>query len=348
MRYVTVSYEGVQHIGVMHDDAVILLRPAVARYLAATGDPQAEAIAAVRVPTDMAQFVSAGPPGWDLAAAAVRPLTDRPRARARGIIVAKRRIRWLAPITPSLILCGGANFADHLDETRREIPAAVECFLKTPLAVVGPGGEVIVDPRLSHKLDYEVEVGVVIGKAVRNVPRERALEAVFGYTVVNDISARDRQIIPYDTKDGARRFQIRFGEGKNYDTGFPIGPWIVSADEVPDPSNLRLQTRVNDELRQNNTTRNLLWDIPGLIAYYSTIMTLQPGMLIATGTPGGPALGSDKGLGANPYERADGVTRGRYLQPGDYVRCEVEGVGHLENDVRQEAGSHARARTKLR
>jgi 2-keto-4-pentenoate hydratase/2-oxohepta-3-ene-1,7-dioic acid hydratase in catechol pathway len=193
--------------------------------------------------------------------------------------------------------------------------------------VIGAGEDVRMDPALSTKYDYEVELAVVIGVAARDVPRERALEHVFGYTIINDVSIRNQQVIPWD----AGRFQLRFGEGKSYQDSAPFGPSIVTADELVDVSGLGLRTRVDGVLRQNNSMRNIIWDVPDLIAYYSTYMTLTPGFVIACGTPGGPALGSDVDLGADPYGRTDGVQRGAYVPDGALVECEIDEIGVLAN-----------------
>ena len=281
---------------------------------------------------DLADLPTAGmPPTLDgliggdpgLLGAIERGLADVPADAGRPLA----DLRLAPPFRPRIIICGGANFADHLDETHREKPDHVEFFLKSPTAVIGAGQDVRMDPRLSHKYDYEVELGIIIGRVARDVPRERALDHVFGYTIINDVSIRDQQVIPWD--EG--RFQLRFGEGKSYQDAAPLGPWIVTPDELPDVSGLALRTRVAGELRQNNSMRNIIWDVPALISYYSSYMTLGPGFLIASGTPGGPALGSDLELNADPYERSDGVRRGGYVPDGALVECEIEGIGTLAN-----------------
>jgi acylpyruvate hydrolase len=281
---------------------------------------------------DLADLGIAGLPGTldaliggdrHLLPAIERALAGLPEGAGRPLV----DLTLAPPFQPRIIICGGANFADHLDETHRAKPDHVEFFLKSPTGVIGAGRDVRMDPRLSHKYDYEVELGVVIGRTARDVPRERAFEHVFGYTIINDVSIRDQQVIPWD--EG--RFQLRFGEGKSYQDSAPLGPWIVTADELTDVSGLALRTRVAGVLRQNNSMRNIIWDVPALISYYSTYMTLEPGFLIACGTPGGPALGSDIELGADPYERSDGVSRGAYVPDGALVECEIEGIGTLAN-----------------
>ncbi len=269
--------------------------------------------------SDLQAVIAAGPETW----AALERASRGPSATA----VPLASLSLNPPLMPAAIICGGANFADHLDETHREQPTHVEFFVKSPTGVVGPHDDVRMDARLSVKYDYEVELAVIIGRAARDVPRERALDHVFGYTIINDVSIRDQQVVPFDPG----RFQLRFGEGKSYQDSAPLGPCVVTADELEDPSRLALRTWVDGVLRQNNAMTNIIWDVPALISYYSSFMTLVPGLVIACGTPGGPALGSDVELGADPYGRQDGVQRGAYVAPGQIVECEIEGIGRLAN-----------------
>ena len=237
-------------------------------------------------------------------------------------------VRLLAPLVPPTILNSGQNYWDHRDEKPPVDQKEPEFFLKAPLAVIGPDEPVILDPVVTKKLDYEVELAVVIGTAGRHIPVEKALDHVFGYTVANDITARDRQAVPHP--EGG--FEYALGPGKNFDTSAPLGPWIVTRDEVPDPQSLGLRTWVNDELRQNNSTEKMIWTVAEIIAFFSHFYTLPPGLVIETGTPGGTAWASDPEIGGKPYDRDD-VRRGGYLQPGDVVRVEVDGIGTLSNPI---------------
>ena len=182
-------------------------------------------------------------------------------------------------------------------------------FTKPPTAVIGPGAAVPIFPHLSTQIDYEVELAVVIGTAGRDIPPERALAHVFGYTIVNDITARDVQ----------RRHGGQYFKGKGLDGSCPMGPWIVTADEIPDPAGLAIRSRVNGELRQDSTTAAMIFDIPTLIASLSAGLTLEPGDVLATGTPSGVGYAMDPP---------------RFLADGDVVACEIEGIGVLENPVR--------------
>jgi 2-keto-4-pentenoate hydratase/2-oxohepta-3-ene-1,7-dioic acid hydratase in catechol pathway len=237
-------------------------------------------------------------------------------------------VRLLAPLVPPIILNSGQNYWDHRDEKPPVDQQEPEFFLKAPLAVVGPGEPIVLDAAVTSKLDYEVELAVVIGKPGRHIPRERALEHVFGYTVANDVTARDRQAVRQP--DGS--FVYRLGPGKNFDTAAPLGPWIVTADELGDPQALGLRTAVNGELRQSNSTAKMIWGVAELVSFFSTFYTLRPGVVIETGTPGGTAWATDPELGGLSYERDD-VRRGGYLQPGDVVTVEIDGIGSLTNPV---------------
>ena len=320
MKLVTFQHGPRRALGAVEGEVVVDLQAAHAGYLAEVeGDPRAAEIAAVRIPSDMAAFVAGLERSWHAAEQALAH--GRPS-------YALDEVSLLAPIVPPVILNSGQNYWDHRDEKPPVDQHDPEFFLKTPLAVIGPNEPIILDPVVTSKLDYEVELGVVIGKPGRHIPRERALEHVFGYTVTNDITARDRQAVPHP--EGG--FEYRLGPGKNFDTSAPIGPWIVTRDEIPDPQGLGLRTYVNGELRQNNTTDKMIWDVATVISFFSDFYTLQPGVLIETGTPGGTAWASDPEIGGRPYERDD-VTRSGYLQPGDVVTVEIDGIGSLTNPI---------------
>jgi len=271
---------------------------------------------------DMTLLIAAGAAGLR----AVRAAMGAASAAAR-LPLAKTRLR--APIAPSLILCSGENYWDHRDEKPGVTRKDPEFFLKTGLGVIGPGDDIVRDERVTQKLDYETELLIVIGKAGRHIPAARAHEHIWGYTVMNDVTARDRQVTL--RPDGSSVYNL--GPGKNFDTCAPIGPAIVTADAVADPQQLALRTYVNGELRQSNTTGKMIWTCAQLVEFFSTFVTLQPGVVISTGTPGGTAWGTDAELGGRKPMRKDVVTATGYLQPGDEVVCEIEGVGRLVNRV---------------
>jgi 2-keto-4-pentenoate hydratase/2-oxohepta-3-ene-1,7-dioic acid hydratase in catechol pathway len=204
----------------------------------------------------------------------------------------------LPPCVPSKIVCVGRNYAEHAKELGNEVPAEPTIFLKPPSSLIASGG-VIVYPRLSQRLDYEGELGVVIGRRARNVKSSDAAGYILGYTCVNDVTARDLQ-----RKDG------QWTRGKGFDTFCPVGPCIVPRDEV-DLAGLRVRTFVDGEKKQDASITEMIFSVNDIIAYVSGFMTLEPGDLIATGTPSG----------VGP------------LQPGSQVRIEIDGVGVLENTV---------------
>ena len=219
-------------------------------------------------------------------------------------------IKLEAPIAkPPKFFGVGLNYADHIEETGAERPEYPTIFNKQSTCVIGPGAA-IHRPRVSEKLDYEGEFGIVIGKRCRHVPRERAREVIAGYTICNDVSVRDWQ---------ARSHTWTLG--KSFDTHGPIGPWIVTPDEIADPHHLDIKTWVNEALRQSSNTRHLIFDCDYLIEYLSTVMTLEPGDIIATGT--------SSGVGVKMKPRG-------YMKAGDVVRIEIEKIGVLENPVIEE------------
>jgi len=218
-------------------------------------------------------------------------------------------VRLLAPIErPGKFLAIGMNYQKHLEESERigaGSPKQQLWFNKQTSCVNDPYGDI--EPGVTEKLDYEVELGLVIGKRAKSVAEADALDHVFGYFVANDVSARDWQF-----------HSPTFTMGKSFDTHGPIGPWIVTADEVQDPQALDLTCYVNGELRQSSNTSLMIYPIAKQISYLSTAFTLEPGDLIATGTPEGVGVGREPPV---------------FLHKGDVVRCEVSGIGAIENRV---------------
>ncbi|MBX9810448.1 MAG: fumarylacetoacetate hydrolase family protein [Burkholderiales bacterium] len=315
MKFVRYDRNGAVRLGVLDGGQVIDLLDAC---------PVGTRPALLAALSDMTRLIAAGEEGMQAAHAA---LENSKRSGAGG--VAADRVRLKAPLDPALILCSGENYWDHRDEKPEVTRKDPEFFIKTALGVIGPDDDIIRDERVTKKLDYETELAIVIGKPGRHIPVERALEHVFGYTIVNDVTARDRQVTL--RPDGSSVYNL--GPGKNFDTCAPMGPVILTAADVPDPQNLQLKTWVNGELRQNNSTAKMIWTCAQLIAFFSTFVTLKPGVVIATGTPGGTAWGTDPELGGKKPMRRDIVAPRGYMQPGDVVTCEIEGIGRLSNRV---------------
>ena len=227
------------------------------------------------------------------------------RAAQRAPRLPLAAVRLRAPIArPPKFLGIGLNYADHAAETGRQAPSFPVFFNKQSTCIAGPF-DPIVRPRVSTHLDYEGELGFVIGRRCRAVPRDRAAEVIAGYLVVNDVSVRDWQ---------AKAPTMTLG--KSWDTHGPIGPWLVTADALDDPHGLALRTWVNGELRQDSNTRQMLVDCFAQVELLSTVCTLEPGDIVTTGTPAGV-----------------GVATGRFLAAGDVVRIEIEGIGAIENRV---------------
>ncbi|MCQ8179677.1 fumarylacetoacetate hydrolase family protein [Methylomonas sp. SURF-1] len=278
MKLATFLDNGVRKIGAVVGDAVVA--------------------AGAEAPNDMPAFLAAG----DSARQALQALIDADAPR-----IALTDVTLLAPIPrPGKLLGVGLNYADHIGETGLEKPEYPTFFTKQSTCVIGPGAAIHIPP-ISDKVDYEGELAIVIGQRCKNVSVENARSVIAGYTICNDVTARDWQ---------ART--PTWTLGKSFDTHGPLGPWLITADEIADPHNLTLKTWVDGELRQNANTGEMIFNCYELIAYLSQVMTLEPGDVISTGTPAG--------VGVKMKPRG-------YLQPGQTVRIEIEGIGTLSNPV---------------
>ncbi|MDB5325943.1 MAG: 5-oxopent-3-ene,2,5-tricarboxylate decarboxylase [Phycisphaerales bacterium] len=249
-------------------------------------------------------------------------LGDGTAARIEGDLLGDWRVtdeilpadRLLSPLVPTDILCIGLNYRAHAAESGSAVPPTPMLFIKASSSLNHPGGDIVL-PRNSTMVDYEAELCVVIGKTARHVPREKALDYVLGYTCANDVSARDWQ---RDKALGGGQF----ARGKSFDSFCPIGPWIVTRDEIPDPNALRVRCILNEQVVQDSTTADMIYDVPALIASLSETMTLRPGSLILTGTPSGVGMGRTPPL---------------WLKAGDRISVELEKIGRLDNQCVAEA-----------
>jgi 2-keto-4-pentenoate hydratase/2-oxohepta-3-ene-1,7-dioic acid hydratase in catechol pathway len=223
-----------------------------------------------------------------------------------GAPVSLGDVRLLAPVRPGKLLGAAKNYADHAAELSEPLSAEPSIFSKLVSSVTAPSGPVI-RPAYTRELDYEGELAVVIGRRVRGVTPLEAMDAVFGYTIINDVTARDLQ-----------RTEPQWTRAKGGDTFAPIGPWIVTADEIADPQSLSVRTWVNDELRQDGHTSQMITPVAQLVSWCSQSFTLEPGDVLATGTPAGVGIGLDPP---------------RYLEPGDRVRIEIEGIGSIAHEI---------------
>ncbi len=290
MKLITFTNGGSTRIGLLVGDEVVDLQAA-----------------APGVPTEMVALLEAGEPALEASRAALE---------AGGPRLALQDVHLESPILrPPKIVAVGLNYADHVAESGLETPVHPMIFNKQSTCAHPPYDPFHL-PRVSPALDYEGELAVVIGKRCRHVPRERAQEVIAGYTICNDVSVRDWQLrVP------------TFTIGKSFDTHGPLGPAVVTADEIPDPHTLELRTWVNGELRQSSNTKYLIFDCFTLIEHISTAFTLEPGDIISTGTPGGV------GIAQKPVA---------FLKTGDVVKVAIDGLGEIENAVIDEPESTVR------
>ncbi len=280
MRFVNIGRRGYGEPGVISGDEIIGIKGAGIEDLLSMIAGGADAL-------DRVSRWIYNPPSGERLEAAITPL--------------------LAPIPrPPKIICIGLNYLDHARESNLAVPETPTMFAKFPTSVIGPGQPIIL-PKHSTKPDYEAELAVVIGKSGRYIPEASWRDYVFGYTIINDVSARDFQM-------ATSQWMI----GKTFDTFCPMGPAIVTADEIEDPHNLGISLSIGGETLQASNTSNLIFNLPKIIAYLSSVFTLEPGDVIATGTPAGV------GFARNPP---------RWLRAGDEVRINIEGIGELANPV---------------
>jgi len=293
-------------LGLLVGEQIHDLSATYERFLEGRGVIRSAELARALFSASTRAFLQAG----EVALTALGRMEEAVKARKLAWVSHSRAsARLLAPIhDPEKLICIGLNYKDHAEETKAQIPKEPPLFAKWANAVLDPG-EPILRPRRCQQLDYEVELGVVIGRPCRYVSPGEALDHVFGYTIVHDVSARDFQFVT-----------SQWMAGKVADTFAPIGPWIADRSEIPDPHVLDLRTWINGTMLQNGNTKNLIFDVWALVSYLSNLITLAPGDVIATGTPAGVG-----------FTRKPPV----FLQPGDTVRMEITGLGVLENPIKE-------------
>jgi len=320
MRLCMFEINATRRLGVVVDETVI--------DLVATGGETG-------IFTDVTTLILGGTAAMDTACQLVREAPASAHHRIDAV-------RLLPPIMPSTVLCAGSNYHAHNAE-KLNTPLSgkePEFFLKTADCVIGPNDGIVCDPKLTRKLDAETELAIVIGKPGRHIAVEDALDHVFGYTVANDVTARDRQV--RQSPDGFTWYEL--GRGKAFDSSLPLGPVIVTADALPDPQALTLRTRINGELRQQANTSGMIWTCAELVHFFSISFTLKPGMVILTGTPAGTAWSSDKDLGGNWTPAPGLIPATRYCLAGDHVESEIAEIGILHNTVVSPADGAAKRR----
>ncbi len=292
MRLVRYLYSGVESYGLLIDGEIISL-PTLASALKTS------------LPSTIEEFIGLGEEGMRTVE---QLMLDPTKTEERKVTIKIGDATFLAPVfSPPKIICLGLNYRDHAEESGADIPDEPIIFMKPRTSIIGPD-EPIMRPSFVKELDYEAELAIIIGKKGRNIPVSEAKKHVFGYTAFNDVSAREIQF-----KDR------QWTRGKSFDTFAPMGPCITTADQIGNPSNLNIRTKVNGELRQNSSTKNMVFNVYEVIHHISRVMTLEPCDIIATGTPAGVAV----------FMKPEP----KFLSPGDLVEVEIENIGTLRNNV---------------
>lgn len=309
MKLLTFRSEGVARIGAYADGLAVDLHTAFTALLESKGKLRARQIAEAYIPNDMNGFLEGGKESMEYAKEAVDYALKVKTDKERRLVFPAEEVKLEAPVPkPGKMICVGHNYKEHILEMKRELPPYPVVFAKFANTVIGPQDDIPFFP-ISEQLDYEGEFAFVIGKKARNVSQEEALDYVAGYTIVNDVTYRDIQ-----------RRTLQWLQGKSVDGTAPMGPWLVTADELTDPSGLEMVVTVNGEERQHTNTANLVFTVPYLVEFLSNLMTLEPGDVILTGTPGGVGFARDPQV---------------FLKDGDVVRIEIDKIGALENKVKK-------------
>lgn len=308
MKLVTFNINGYSRIGaITEENKVIDLNYAYQAKLQTEGKYRYQEIAEAFIPSRMKSFLQGGRDSIEIANSVVDFALNNSIEFKHQIVFDRNEVKIEAPLSnPGKIICVGHNYREHILEMGRELPKYPVVFAKFANTIIGPEDDIPYYP-ISEQLDYEAELAFIVGKKAKNVSEENALDYVAGYTIANDVTYRDIQ-----------RRTIQWLQGKSVDGSAPIGPWIVTADDLTDPSGLEISLSVNGEERQRSNTKNLVFTVPRLVEFLSNLMTLEPGDIVLTGTPGGV------GVAREPQA---------FLKEGDVVRIEIDRIGVLENKV---------------
>lgn len=307
MKLINFTTNGQTRAGAIVEEKVIDLNYAYQAQLKAEGKYRFEEIAHAFVPATADELYQGGKESFLLAQNAIDFILSNPDSFDKKVIYNRNEVKVEAPVQkPGKIICVGHNYREHILEMGRELPSNPVIFAKFANTILGPEDNIPHYP-ISDQLDYEAEFTFVVGKQAKNVAEEDALEYVAGYTITNDVTYRDIQ-----------RRTLQWLQGKTVDGSAPMGPYLVTADELQNPSGLDVVLKVNGEVRQKTNTANLVFDVKKLVAFLSNLMTLEPGDVVLTGTPGGV------GVAMNPPQ---------FLQDGDVVTIEIDKIGTLENKV---------------
>jgi acylpyruvate hydrolase len=292
-------------LGVLVDENTIVdPQQAYIELLKNRGQERAEEIASALVPCDPTKFIANGELGLQTANEAIKYALEN--EQHSSAVYKKETIQIGAPVLkPNKIICVGLNYKNHILEMKRDFPEHPVIFAKFATAIAGPTDVFPLNSNLTKKLDYEAEMAFVIGKTGKDISYDDALDYVYGYTVANDITARDMQ-----------KRTIQWLQGKTLDKSLPLGPVLVTKDEIPNPHALDISLTVNGEVRQQSNTEQLLFNVNHLIEFLSGILTLEPGDIVCTGTPGGV-----------------GEAQNKFLTDGDKVKVEISGIGAIETTI---------------
>jgi acylpyruvate hydrolase len=307
MKLITFRHNGVSRIGAIHQEKVVDLHASYKALLAFEGKIRAREIAKAFVPTDMTGFLQGGKESLELASKSIEFAVVNREDAGYPLVYALDEVKVEAPVTePGKMICVGHNYREHILEMKRELPPFPVVFAKFANTVIGPQDDIPYYP-ISEQLDYEAEFAFVIGKRARNVSQAEALDYVAGYTIANDVTYRDIQ-----------RRTLQWLQGKTVEGSAPMGPWLITSDELQNPSGLEVVLTVNGEERQRSNTANLVFSVQYLVEFLSNLMTLEPGDVILTGTPGGVGVAREPQV---------------FLKDGDVVKIEIDQIGALENRV---------------
>jgi len=322
MRLVTYEFWGCVRSGAVVDDWVVDLKRGYAYVLEGRGVPRAVGRAAALLPSSLKEVLEGGRESLSAAAEVVEAARSAFRSEPRlweglGIATPLNRVRLWAPVPdPNKIICMGRNYRAHAEEGGGKVPEAPELFAKFANSLVGHDWPIEL-PAISQEVDYEAELAVIIGRRAKNVSAGDALEYVAGYTILHDVSARDYQLKT-----------SQWLAGKGMDTFGPMGPWIVTSDEIPDPQQLQMKLEIGGQVLQDANTSSMVFSVAESIAFISRVMTLEPGDVISTGTP--------EGVG---FVRKPPI----YLKAGDVVNITIDGIGTLSNPVAAPSGAEGAA-----
>ena len=307
MKLINYTKNNLTRAAAIVDEKVIDVNYAYEAQLKSEGEYRYKEIAHAFVPATTDELYQGGRKSLQLAQQAVDFILANPKAAIYPTVFARNEIKVEAPvINPGKIICVGHNYREHILEMGRELPTNPVIFAKFSNTILGPDDDIPFFP-ISDQLDYEAEFTFVVGKQARNVSEEEALDYVAGYTITNDVTYRDIQ-----------RRTLQWLQGKTVDGSAPMGPYLVTADELTDSAGLDVVLKVNGEVRQKTNTANLVFSVQKLVAFLSNLMTLEPGDVVLTGTPGGV------GVAMNPPQ---------FLKDGDVVTIEIDQIGTLENKV---------------